>query len=88
MPVQSPATDHIVTFFQFLQQGGYIFGVVLQIAIQTHDGLTTRNVKAYRQCRCLSEIAPQPHYPHTFISSMQFLEDLESLVCAAIIDEN
>jgi hypothetical protein len=85
LPVLSPSANHIKTFFYLRKDSRYIGGIILEISVHADNNFTACIFESRRHRRSLTEIFSEAHYLHSRILSVDPLEDLESLVSAAVI---
>src|SRR5262245_21643760 len=88
LAVLTPATDHVVTFFELRQKARDVFRLMLQVAVHGDDHVALGVIESGGQRRCLAEIAPQPYACHARIERGDLPEDHRRAICAAVIDED
>ncbi len=87
-PRVTPAADQIVALFNFLQEAGNLFGVVLQIPVHGNDHVAAREIESRLQRGRLSKIPPQAHDIHAAIVLVNVGKYLEGIIAAAVVHKN
>ena len=85
--VFSPAARDIEALVDFAQQGGNVFGRVLQVSVHGDDDVALRFVKACRERRGLAEIAPQANHFQARIGLYEIGQQLVTAVSRGIVDK-
>src|SRR5579863_1076643 len=68
-------------------QAGNLAGIVLQVAVNCHNGAAAGQPESRRHRRCLAEVVPEVRDADARIPLLSALEQLERPVGAAVIDE-
>ncbi len=86
--VFSPAADDVISFIEFSEEDWYFFRGVLEVAIHCNEDVGFSGVEACGEGRCLAEVAAELDNGYLFVFEGQRFELFESIVAAAIIDED
>ena len=80
--------DEVVALVELGQQPGDLRGVVLKVAVNSHDDVACRLGKAGVERRCLAEVASQADDAHVVLGVVEPREGAEGAVGRAVVDED
>jgi len=84
----APAAHNVVAFVNFFDERRNIVRVVLQVAVHGDDVLALGMIEAGRQRRGLAEIPAQFYHNDAAVDGGYFLQQVEGLIAAAIVDKH
>ena len=84
----APAADEVEAFFDFLEEAGNFFGIVLEIAVHRNDDVAAGEIEAGFERGGLAEIAAEADDVDAMIVLVNVGENFERVIAAAIVDEN
>ncbi len=84
----TPSADQVVAFFNFLQEAGNFFRVVLQIAVHGNDDFAAGKIETGFQAGGLAEIAAQAHKIDSAVMLINVGENFEGVIAASVVDKH
>ncbi len=83
-----PAGDQVEPLVELRQEAWDLGGVVLEVAVDGHDGLALRLVESRDQRRGLAEVATEPDDADVLLGAVEARESRERSVSRSVVDED